>query len=52
MSFGAQTKIAGAMLMFMGRISQLLRTQLEESGWEDDLKDIAKGEIPPRLHGV
>jgi len=27
------------------RISRLLRAQLDESGWEDDLKDLAKGEL-------
>ena len=28
------------------RISQALRAKLEEAGWEDDLRDLAKGELP------
>lgn len=29
---------------FYTRIQKLLRAHLEESGWVDDLKDLAKGE--------
>lgn len=37
-------RLTTSLIIFCTRIQKLLRAHLEEAGWVDDLKDLAKGE--------
>ena len=47
--FSGRLETCVGVAMTFYRISRALRSQLEESGWEDDLKDMAKGRSAARL---